>query len=140
MVVGRLASIIAKYLLSGYRVNVVNVEKAVFTGTKERVLAEFKKKLSIQSKVNPRRHGPFKPRTPEGIFRRVVRGMLPRRKTKGKEAYRRLRVYRGIPTNLRGEEVQVFEDALYRKSPYGKVSIEEISRLLGWRPIEERVS
>ena len=140
MVVGRLASIIAKYLLMGYRVNVVNVEKAVFTGTKERVLAEFKKKLSIQSKVNPRRHGPFKPRTPEGIFRRVVRGMLPRRKTKGKEAYRRLRVYRGVPPNLKKEEIHTFDEALYRRAPYGKISIEEISRLLGWKPIEEKVS
>jgi large subunit ribosomal protein L13 len=139
MVVGRIASIVAKKLLLGYRVNVINVEKAVFTGTKERVLDNFKKKLSIQSKVNPRRHGPFKPRTPEGIFRRVVRGMLPRKKSKGKDALRRLRVYRGIPSELENKDIIIYREAVYKKSPYGKVSIEEISRLLGWKPIEEKV-
>ncbi len=138
-VVGRLASKVAKLLLNGYRVYVVNIEKAVITGRKKRVLEDFTKRLWIKSNVNPRRHGPFKPRSPEGIFRRVVRGMLPRRKPRGKEAFRRLRVYRGIPENLSGKEITVFEDTLYRENPYGYVTLYEIARYIGWIPVEERV-
>jgi len=139
MVAGRLASIVAKHLLNGYRVYVFNVDKAIITGKRKMIINEFMKKLWIQSKVNPRRHGPFKPRTPEGIFRRMVRGMLPRKKTKGKEAYRRLRVYRGIPPEFKEKNIIVFEDAKYRKSPYGYMYLYEIAKLIGWIPIEERI-
>ncbi len=138
-VVGRLASKVAKLLLNGYRVYVVNVEKAVFTGKRETVFEDFRRRLWIKSNVNPRRHGPFKPRSPEGIFRRVVRGMLPRRKPRGKEAYRRLRVYRGIPKELSNKEFTIFEDVLYRENPYGYVTLYEVARHIGWIPVEERV-
>ncbi len=138
-VVGRLASKVAKLLLNGYRVYVVNVDKAVITGNKKRVLEDFTKRLWIKSNVNPRRHGPFKPRSPEGIFRRVVRGMLPRRKPRGKEAYRRLRVYRGVPSNLANKEIIVFEDTLYRENPYGYVTLYEVAKFIGWIPVEERL-
>lgn len=139
MVAGRLASIVAKHLLNGYRIYVVNVEKAVITGTKERILNEFMKKLSIQSRVNPRRHGPFKPRSPEGIFRRMVRGMLPRKKARGKEAFRRLRVFRGIPPDLKDKNIVSFKEARYRLSSYGYMTLHEIARYIGWIPIEQRV-
>ncbi len=138
-VVGRLASRVAKLLLNGYRVYVVNVEKAVFTGRRERVFEDFMRRLWVKSNVNPRRHGPFKPRSPEGIFRRVVRGMLPRRKPRGKEAFRRLRVYRGVPEELKDKDFKVFEDTLYRENPYGYVTLYEVAKHIGWIPIEERV-
>ncbi len=138
-VAGRLASKVAKLLLDGYKVYVVNVEKALVTGKRKRVINDFKRRLEIKSNVNPRRHGPFKPRSPEGIFRRMVRGMLPRRKPRGKEAFRRLRVYRGVPDNLKDKEATVFQDSLYRENPYGYVYLEEIAREIGWIPIEERI-
>ncbi len=138
-VAGRLASKIAKMLLEGKKVYVVNIEKAVVTGRRKKVIEDFKRRLEVRSNVNPRRHGPFWPRSPEGIFRRMVRGMLPRRKPKGKEAYRRLRVYRGVPPELRNRELVKFEEALYRENPYGYVTIEEIAREVGWIPIEERL-
>ncbi len=138
-VVGRLASKVAKLLLNGYTVHVVNVDKAVITGDRKRVLEDFTRKLWIKSNVNPRRHGPFKPRSPEGIFRRVVRGMLPRRKPRGKEAFRRLRVYRGVPNNLANKEIKVFEDTLYRENPYGYVTLYEVAKHIGWIPVEERI-
>ena len=140
MVAGRLASIVAKRLLEGYRVIVVNAEKIIITGTsKQSILEKFIWRLQHRSNVNPRRHGPFIPRSPEGIFRRIVRGMLPRRKPKGKEAYRRLRVYRGIPEDIDQSKIIRFEEARYRRSAYKKMYLEEIARLIGWIPIEERI-
>lgn len=138
-VAGRLASIIAKLLLKGKRVIVFNVEKAVVTGKKKSILSLYRKRMSIQSKVNLRRHGPFKPKTPDGIFRRIVRGMLPRRKAKGKEAYRRLRIYVGIPKKFEKIKFNDFPEVNYKRNPYGYMTIEEIARLLGWKPITEKL-
>lgn len=139
MVMGRLASVVAKELLNGNRVTVVNVEKVVVTGSNKRsILDRFMKKLRVRSNVNPRRHGPFIPRSPEGLFRRVVRGMLPRRKAKGRDAFRRLKVYRGVPDSI-GSRLTVFEEARYKESSYPYMYLEEISRLIGWIPVEERL-
>lgn len=140
MVMGRLASIIAKELLNGNKVTVVNVEKVVITGSnKKSILEHFFKKLRARSNVNPRRHGPFVSRSPEGIFKRVVRGMLPWEKAKGKEAYKRLRVYRGIPKNIDTASITVYKSACYRENPYPYMYLDEISRLIGWIPIKERI-
>ena len=138
---GRLASKVAKMLLEGKRVVVLYAEDIVVTGTsKHSIMEKFYKRLRLRSNVNPRRHGPFIPRSPEGIFRRVVRGMLPRNKPKGKEAYRRLKVYRDNPHNISGDKLLVFEDARRRKfNPYPYMYLKEISRLIGWVPVEERV-
>ncbi len=138
-VAGRLASRVAKLLLEGKNVYVVNIEKAVITGRRERVLRDFMNRLAIKSNVNPRRHGPFKPRSPEGIFRRMVRGMLPRRKPKGKEAIRRLRVYRGLPNEFKEKDKVKFEDTNYRENAYGYITLYELSKLIGWIPLKERI-
>ena len=138
-VAGRLASKIAKLLLEGNRVYVINIERAVITGRKERVLRDVMNRLAIKSNVNPRRHGPFKPRSPEGIFRRMVRGMLPRRKPKGKEAFRRLRVYRGVPDKFKDKEVIKLKDTIYRENAYGYITLYELSKLIGWMPLEEKI-
>ncbi len=141
MVMGRLASIITKELLNGNQVIVVNVDKIIVTGSNRRsILERFLKKLQVRSNVNPRRHGPFTYRSPEGIFKRVVRGMLPRRKAKGKDAYKRLRIYRGIPNNVSTESITVYEEARYKENSYPYMYLEEISRLIGWIPVEERLS
>jgi len=139
-IAGRLASKVAKLLLEGKKIYVVNIDKAVITGKRETILNDFMNRLAIKSNVNPRRHGPFQPRSPEGLFRRMVRGMLPRRKPKGKAAYKRLRVYRGIPEELRNKNIVKYDDVIYRENAYGYMSLYEISRLIGWVPIEEKVS
>ncbi len=141
MIMGRLASHIAKLLLEGKRVTVLYAEDIIVTGSNRRsIIDRFYKRLRLRSNVNPRRHGPFVPRSPEGIFRRVVRGMLPRNKPKGKEAYKRLRVYRGNPFNIGDDKLVVFGDSKRRKfNPYPYMKLGEISRLIGWIPVEERI-
>lgn len=141
MVMGRLASIVAKELLNGNRVIVVNADKIIVTGSnKKSILESFFKKLRVRSNVNPRRHGPFISRSPESLFRRVVRGMLPRRKAKGKEAYKRFKVYRSMPNDIKSDSVIVYENARYKENSYPYMYLEEISRLIGWVPVEERLS
>ena len=95
-VLGRLASVIAKRLLNGEKIVVVNAEKAIITGDRDMVFKRYKEKYDRGSKEK----GPYFPRHPEKIFKRTVRGMLPWKTRRGREAYRRLRVFMGVPKEL----------------------------------------
>lgn len=129
-VLGRLSSIIAKRLLNGERIVVVNAEKAVITGKKEDVFRKYKEKFDRGSKEK----GPYFPRHPEKIFKRTVRGMLPWSSRRGKEAYKRLRVFIGIPEELKGKSFEKVELALLEKVSKTEkfVLLSEVSKHLGW--------
>lgn len=131
-VVGRLASHVAKLLLRGDRVVVVNAEKALFSGKRGMVLREWLSRLEISSVVNPK-FGPFHPRAPDRILRRVVRGMVPRRKAKGVQAMKRLRVYLGVPEAYARAERQRFPDAEATKPPSFYLPLAEVAQRLGWK-------
>ena len=133
-ILGRLSSIIAKRLLNGEKIVVVNVEKAVVTGEKQMVFDRYKEKYDRGSKEK----GPYFPRHPERIFKRTVRGMLPWKSRRGRDAYRRLKVFVGIPDELKGKEFEVVENALHEKVSKSEkyVTIAEISKYLGYRGVE----
>ena len=90
LIAGRLASHVAKLLIQGKRVSIVNCEKIMISGTRSNIIKEYKDFLEISSIIHPR-HGPFHPRRPDTIISRMVRGMLPREKPSGKTALKRLR-------------------------------------------------
>lgn len=128
-VVGRLSSHVAKTLLEGKNVVVINADKAVFSGSRSSILAKFYDRLKIASVTNPR-HSPIHYRTPEGILKRVIRGMLPRSKARGKDALKRLRVYSSVPNDLYTENHIVFEDARSKKPLSMFVTLQEISSMI----------
>lgn len=101
---GRLASYVAKLLLEGDAVHVVNAEKIVVSGDPAAVYERFKSRIDLKTHRNPIVNSPKYPRTVTGIFRRSVRGMLPRRSKRGREALRRLKVWRGVPDAVKGVE------------------------------------
>ncbi len=105
---GRLASQVAKISLLGEKVAVINCEKVVVTGTKPALLQKFKRKGGIGRPF----HGPFTPRMPDRMVRRAIRGMLPFHKDRGREAYRRIVCYIGLPTELQNKKAETFESAL----------------------------
>ncbi|MEM0379554.1 MAG: 50S ribosomal protein L13 [Nanopusillaceae archaeon] len=107
-VLGRLASHVAKLLLEGNEVHVVNSEKIVITGKWKVVLQEWKHKVLERGDWIK---GPFYPKRPDRIFRRVVRGMLPKN-TRGRNALKKLRVYIGIPEELSNVQFLTFKDSL----------------------------
>ena len=96
-ILGRLSSIIAKKLLEGERIVVVNVERVVISGIRKSIVDHY----DVRVKRGDPHKGPFFPRTPSGIFRRSVRGMLPMKKPKGVEAYKKLRAYTGVPDEFK---------------------------------------
>jgi len=124
-VLGRLASELAKRLLKGEEITVVNAEKALVTGSKENLMFHYKEQRFIGST----RKGPFFPRMPDRILRRTVRGMLPFHRYKGRSAYKRLHVHIGVPREL--GKVQAEKAGVRSLKSPRNMSLGEISRLLG---------
>lgn len=129
LVLGRAASLIAKRLLNGESIVVVNAEKSLVMGGRRQVIAHYTA-ARAQGSV---RSGPHFPRYPDRIFRRTVRGMLPHLKTRGKVAFRRLEVHIGVPDRFRSETATTIEGAKARPAVRPPLTLEEISRLLGAR-------
>jgi large subunit ribosomal protein L13 len=127
LVLGRAASVIAKRLLNGESIVVVNAEKAVVTGSREQVLS-FYTEARARGSV---RSGPHFPRYPDRIFRRTVRGMVPHLKTRGKEAMRRLEVHIGVPAAYQGIAGVPVEAARPRPALRAPITLAEVTRLLG---------
>ncbi len=96
LTLGRIATHVAKLLLSGETVVVINAEKVVITGSKRYLTESKKKSMKTITHATPWR-GPFHYRAPDDMVRRTVRGMLPWKTSRGREAYRRLHVYVGRP-------------------------------------------
>jgi len=132
-ILGRLASIVAKRLLNGEKIAIVNAEKAVISGKFDSVLEKYKEWLKIRTHTNPKK-GPFHYRRPDKLVKRTIRGMLPWKNPRGKQAYKRLRVYIGVPEELKNKEIaRVKEvDASRLKGSY--ITIFELSQLIGWNP------
>ena len=100
-IAGRLCSKVAKLLLSGKRVVVLNAEKALISGGRFSVRQEWLKRLEIYSHVNPL-YGPIHYRRPDNILRRMVRGMVPHQETKGKDGHEAAARLHGRPGDLQG--------------------------------------
>lgn len=131
LIAGRLCSNVAKLLLQGNKVSIVNCENIMISGTRKNILGEYKKFLEIASILHPK-HGPYHPRRPDTIISRMVRGMLPRKKTSGQDALKRLRAYIGVPNELKSFEKIQFDNAKIRKSNAYYTSMAELGRNIGW--------
>ncbi|MCL4519110.1 MAG: 50S ribosomal protein L13 [Thaumarchaeota archaeon] len=131
-IAGRLCSKVAKLLLQGNSVVVVHADRALFSGQRSNVMGAFFERLKIASVVHPR-HGPFHPRTPEGILTRMVRGMIPRSKPSGAAAFKRLRVFGEVPKDLGKVTFTNFEDAKATKPIAYYVPLAEVAERIGWK-------
>jgi len=129
LILGRMASTVAKRLLEGERIEIVNAESVVVSGNRLRKIKEDKDFLDIGGHGK----GPTHYRTPHMMVRRTIRGMLPHRKHKGKKAYKRLRVHTGVPRELEGMERETISDAHKDRLGRRYVTIGEIAENIGWR-------
>lgn len=130
-IAGRLCSQVAKLLKAGNRVAIVNSENIMLSGSRKMIIEEYRKFLEIASITNPK-FGPFHPRRPDTIITKMVRGMLPKNKPSGKTSFKRLRVYLGVPNELKSKKTTQFEDAKIRKPAPYYTTLGEMGRLVGW--------
>lgn len=123
-IMGRVASEVAQRTLAGERVAVINAEQAVITGNEDATMATYRKRAELGSDS-----GPYYPKRPDRIFKRAIRGMLPYKKPRGREALESVRVYVGNPHNRDGDVLE--GTSLDRLSNIKFTSLGEISENLG---------
>lgn len=99
MVFGRMASQLAKKLLTGEEIHLINAEKLVLIGNSDQIAERYMQKRRLKHKGKPE-NSPKWSKVPHLLVKRMVRGMLPHRTLRGKQAMTRLRVYTGNPKNL----------------------------------------
>jgi large subunit ribosomal protein L13 len=107
LIVGRVATVAAKKALLGEKIDIVNCENMVLTGKKKFILASQlqKFKRGIHTK------GPFVPRMPDRFVRRMIRGMLPYKQARGKEAYDNIMCYIGVPESFKDKKMETIKEA-----------------------------
>jgi large subunit ribosomal protein L13 len=131
-IAGRMCSHVSKLLLQGNRVAIVNAEKAMLSGNRYKTIDSYKEHLGINSVTNPI-HGPFHPRRPDTILSKMVRGMVPKRKPDGISAFKRLRVYMGVPEGMKSAKMESFDDSKITKPESYYISIAEVAKQIGWK-------
>ncbi|MEW5955208.1 MAG: 50S ribosomal protein L13 [Candidatus Micrarchaeota archaeon] len=129
---GRLAAQVAKLLLKGETLEVVNVEKTALSGEPSKIIEKYRKRRGIQYKANPE-HSAKWPRRPDYLFKRVVQGMLPKNRT-GETAIKRLTAHVGVPKDFEAETAARLKTKASSTLQCRQITLEQLCRRLGWNP------
>jgi large subunit ribosomal protein L13 len=131
-ILGRLGSTVAKRLLSGEEINIINAEKVVISGNRDTTLLKYRTMREKGSKEK----GPYYPKRADMILKRAIRGMLPYKKMKGRLALAKLRVYIGAPREFVNIKTETIEAASKSRLSTAKlIELEDISERLGAKKI-----
>ncbi|MFX1376652.1 MAG: 50S ribosomal protein L13 [Promethearchaeota archaeon] len=141
-ILGRFCSQIAKKVLLGEYIVIINAKNAIISGTKRNIHEKYLARLNISTATNPLR-GPFHERRPDTFMRRVIKQMLPRKKLRGKEALKRVHIYISeIPERFKSKyqkltPVEVYNAEKKRLSYYNKfITLENLCTRIGWNKKE----
>lgn len=130
-ILGRMSTKIVKLLEQGKKVAVINAEKAVISGPKQRVVAGYKLLFSVRTLFNPYKQGIRRPRNPINIVKRTIRGMLPKNQL-GRKMYKNLKVYIGVPQELKDKQTIRFPEADVSRLKGKYITVGELAKELGW--------
>ena len=125
-ILGRLASHIAQEALKGKEVHVINAEKAVITGKKREIIQKYKDKREKGSHST----GPHFPRLPEKIVKRTARGMLPYKKSRGRQAFKNIKCYVGVPNDINEDDAEDVEEIDISQSKSRFITVQNVSEEL----------
>lgn len=128
LIVGRLASFVAKNAMIGETIQVINCENAVMTGNKKTTIQDYKEKLHRGSRTR----GPFTPKRSDRFVKRTIRGMIPYNKEIGKKAMKRIRCYIGTPDSLKDQKpMQPQKMSVSKLTVIKYITVKEICKTLG---------
>ncbi len=116
LIAGRLAAFAAKQALLGEEIAIVNSEKAIITGSKKNIMAKYK---TMNERGEPF-HGPFIKKIPDRFLKRIIRGMLPYKKGNGRQAYKRIKCYKGVPKEFQDKKTETVNKANITKVQLAK--------------------
>jgi len=124
-VFGRMASEASKSLLKGDSVSIVNCEEIIVSGRKEDFTDEIKRKRAMGRGGSLK--GPKYVRSEDLLVKRLVRGMLPWDRKRGREVFRKLKCYIGKGPFTDGDlkEIRKFN---HHKKPLRYFKIKEAVR------------
>lgn len=128
MIFGRLASQIAKRLIRGEEIHLINAEKLIIIGNQKQITQRYLTKRGLRNKGTPER-SPVWSKVPHLLVKRMIRGMLPMKSSRGKVALGRLRVHTGNPKKL--DANTKIENATY-DGMSKHVTIYEICKSIGY--------
>jgi len=129
MLLGRLATIVAKQALLGEEISVINCEKIVVSGHKT---VTFAREWQRRQRGGYPLKSQTRSRLPDRFVRRAIRGMLPWRQERGRTAYKRILCYTGIPAAFAAKELVAIPEASKTKLPTLKyVTVGQICTYLG---------
>jgi large subunit ribosomal protein L13 len=133
-VLGRLCTYAAKHALLGNKVDVVNCEQAVVSGKKQPILQNYLRRIDRRAPTK----GPYLYRKPDFFVKRTIRGMLPFKRARGRDAFKNVKCHIGVPESLKNEKMEIIDgihaDKL-RIADYLKVK--EVCRQIGWTGFEK---
>ena len=128
LILGRLATKVAKAAIAGEQIVVVNCEEVVVTGKRDVVFAKYKKTANRTTMLK----GPRIHRGADRLVRRTIRGMIPYKTATGKEAFQRVMCYVGVPPEVSKEKIETFEDInIHNTENMQFVKMKEVSKVLG---------
>ena len=125
-VLGRLGSYVAKELLKGSEIVVINSEKVLISGNKKIVIDRTKRirKMGRGGSLK----GPKVSKLADRFLKRKIRGMLPWDKPRGIAAFKRLRCYVGNGP-LKEDELKNIKK-LNHKKPYKSFTVAKVVEAL----------
>ena len=110
-ILGRLSSYVAKQVLLGNKVDVINCEECVVSGRQHAILDEYIRRLHRKAPTK----APFFYRKPDMLVKRTIRGMLPFKRSRGMNSFKNIKCHIGIPENLKNEKALTLENASVEK-------------------------
>ena len=128
LILGRMGTYVAKKALLGEKIDIVNCENSVVTGDKNRIFEHYKQRFAkgIPSK------GPFFYKMPDRFVKKSIRGMLPYKKDRGRNAYNNIKCHIGVPEAFKNQKFDTIKDADISHVPNLKyVKIKQICMQLG---------
>lgn len=133
LILGRMSAYVAKQAILGNQIDIVNCEECVIKGTKDSILENYRQKFSRGTHAK----GPFMFKKPNFFVKRTIRGMIPYRRGRGKEAFKSIKCYIGVPENMKEQEFKTYDDinVLKRQSSRALkyMKLKELCRYLGWK-------
>ena len=128
LIIGRLSSTVAKEVLLGETIAIVNCENAIITGSKKTIVSKFETFKNIGKPF----HGPFTPKMPDRIIRRSIKRMLPHKASRGRAAFKRVMCYIGVPSEFEGKNFETVSTANLSRLKSSKfMRVGDLAKLIG---------
>ncbi len=127
-VVGRLSARVAKLLLASQQVEIINADKALMVGSLSVAREKYTSRRHQKNKRTPE-DSPVWPRRPHMLLRRIIRGMLPHKSRRGRDAYHRLRVSSGGAEGAKSSKIAEASS----EAKHGTFTLSELCETLGGR-------